>query len=105
MDDLKDLHRDSTRKYNRLVDAVSNAIDRADPIGLLKSGAPLDEYSAEIGTIVPRLKMANSAQDVQRIIHEEFLRWFGDIAGPVQEYQQLALDVWQAVEQFRHSAG
>src|SRR5687767_5348339 len=37
-----------------LAEAVARAIDRADPIGLLASGAPTDEYAAEIETILPR---------------------------------------------------
>jgi hypothetical protein len=54
MNDLKGLHRAYQRKYARLVEAVSQAVDRADPIGLLAMGCPADEYGPEGGAIVPR---------------------------------------------------
>ena len=99
---MDDLARGLKREYAALVDAVTAAIDRADPIGLLAGGAPRDEYSPEIGTILPRLKTAEGPEDVQTIIHEEFVRWFDiDIAGPPETYQQAAVDIWHAWEDFR----
>jgi hypothetical protein len=66
-----------------LVAAVERAIDEADPIGLLEDGAPADEYATEIGTIVSRVLNAHSVEEVTTVIHEEFVRWFGDeTAGP-----------------------
>lgn len=64
-------------KYETLAAAVGRAIDDADPIGLLGMGCPGDEYSPEIGTIVPRVSKASTAGEVRRILHEEFVRWFG----------------------------
>lgn len=102
MNELKNLHRTYRREYARLVEAVSHAVDRADPIGLLAMGCPADEYAPEVGTIVPRLKAAESAQDVQAILHEEFVRWFGD-AGPLESYKTAAEDVWVAVLEYRRT--
>lgn len=102
---MENLVRRLKREYVVLVDAVSAAIDKADPIGLLAGGAPSDEYAPEIGTIVPRLKTANSADDVQRIIHEEFVRWFGDIAGRLDAYGEVGVNVWGALQAFRERAG
>jgi hypothetical protein len=102
VNDLKDLHRTYRREYARLVEAVSHAVDRADPIGLLAMGCPGDEYVPEVETIVPRLKTAKSLQDVQAILHEEFVRWFGE-AGPLESYQAAAGDVWQAVLEYRRT--
>lgn len=105
MNALKNLGHDYKREYARLVEAVSRAIDRADPISLLSWGAPADEYSPEVDTIVPKLTGATSAEDVQRILHEEFLRWFdADTAGPLEAYQAVANEVWQAVVEYRRSA-
>ena len=42
-------------KYLPLAEAVAQAINEADPIGLLAIGAPSDEYSPEHETILPRL--------------------------------------------------
>jgi hypothetical protein len=91
-------------KYETLAAAVGRAIDEADPIGLLGMGCPGDEYSPEIGTIVPRVSKASSAGEVRRILHEEFVRWFGEgTAGSEEAYEQPALRIWEAVTEFRRS--
>jgi len=102
MSDLTNLHRTYKRNYARLVEAVSNAIDRADPIGLLAMGCPTDEYAPEVGSIVPRLNVANNVDDVQSILYEEFVRWFGE-AGPRDSYKTAADDVWNALVEYRRT--
>jgi hypothetical protein len=68
----------------------------ADPIGLIAVGAPDHEYEPEAGTLVPRLREAASTADVQRIVHQEFVRWFGeDIAGPFESYADVAGTIWR----------
>jgi hypothetical protein len=92
-------------RYETLVAAVERAINDADPIGLIEGGAPADEYSPEIGTIVPRLVNAQNVDDVTAVLHEEFLRWFGDdTAGPRQAYEPPARQIWQALLEFRQGA-
>jgi hypothetical protein len=96
--------RQATARYEALARAVGRAIDEADPIGLLQSGCPADEYSPEIGTIVPRVIKASGPAEVRRILHEEFLRWFGErTSGPEQAYEAAALRVWQAVLTYRET--
>lgn len=92
-------------RYQALVAAVARAINDADPIGLLEGGAPADEYSPEIGTIVPRVANARSVDDVTAVLHEEFLRWFGEeTAGLTQAaYEAPARHIWGAVLEFRKS--
>ena len=51
-------------RYDALRAEVSRAIDDADPIGLLATGCPADEYSPEIGTIVPRVSTASDPGEV-----------------------------------------
>jgi hypothetical protein len=88
--------------YQALVAAVEWAINEADPIGLLEGGAPADEYSPEIGTIVPRVVNAQNADEVAAILHEEFLRWFGDdTAGPRQAYEAPGVRIWDALMEYR----
>ena len=90
------------RAYQTFVAAVERAINDADPIGLLEGGAPADEYSPEIGTIVPRVVNAQSVAEVTAVLHEEFLRWFGDdTAGPRQAYEAPGLRIWDALTQYR----
>lgn len=56
---------------------------------------------------MPRLKEANSADELRRIIYEEFVRWFSDSkpksweerladnsAGPEERYEGIAKAVW-----------
>lgn len=68
-------------RHQMLVAAVDRAINEADPIGLLEIGAPADEYAPEVGTIVPRLASVERPEDVAPLLHEEFIRWFGDPIG------------------------
>ncbi len=93
------------RRYQALVAAVERAINDSDPIGLLEGGAPADEYGPEIGTIVPMVVNARSVDEVTAMLHEEFLRWFGEeTAGPAQVYEAAARHIWGAVIEFRKSA-
>ena len=89
-------------RYQSLVAGVERPINQADPIGLLKGGAPADEYGPEIGTIVPRVVNAQSIEEVTTVLHEEFVRWFGkDTAGPRHPYEAPAGKIWEAVLEFR----
>jgi len=81
--------------YGSLYSEVSRLLREDDPISLIAMGAPDDEYDPEVSTILPRLREANAAVDVQRIVHEEFVRWFGaDIAGPLTDYADVAARIW-----------
>ena len=81
--------------YGSLYADVSCLIRAADPIGLIAIGAPDDEYDPEVSTILPRLREAKAAVDVQRIVHEEFVRWFGaDLVGPLTDYAEVAEKIW-----------
>jgi hypothetical protein len=54
-----------------------------------------DEYDAEVGTILPRLSRCHSAQEVRRVVFEEFCRWFGpDTAGEELSYNAIAEELW-----------
>ena len=91
-------------RYQNLVAAVERAINEADPIALLAGGAPSDEYAPEIGTIIPLLANAHRPDDVTGVLHGEFLRWFGEgTAGPRQEYEAPASQIWDALLEYRKS--
>jgi hypothetical protein len=88
-----------------LVAAIEGAINEADPLGLLEGGAPSDEYAPEIGTILPRLADAQKPEDVTSVLHEEFVRWFGeDTAGSRDAYQALASRIWAALLESRQNS-
>lgn len=85
--------RDALRRYDTLVAAVKAAIDAADSSGVRKM---------DVGNITPRVAKAADQAEVQRIILEEFERWFGPgMAGPVAEHEASAQTIWQAVLKFR----
>lgn len=63
-------------QFGALFDEVSAALFAADPVGI-NFGDNTDEYDPQTGTILPRLRGAHSADDVQVLVYEEFCRWFG----------------------------
>jgi len=87
--------RASKAQFVALREAVSQALRDADPLRLIRRGAPLDEYDPEVGTVLPRLRGATSCGDVRTILYEEFLHWFGeDVAGRIEYYDQAAENIW-----------
>jgi hypothetical protein len=81
--------------YGSLYVDVSRLLREADPMHLITLGAPDDEYDPEVSTILPRLREAHSAVDVQRIVYEEFVRWFdADLAGASTGYADVAEAIW-----------
>ena len=97
-------HNATNTRYQVLVAAVERAINETDPIGLLEIGAPSGEYAPEIGTIVPRLASVERLDDVVAVLHEEFIRWFGDdTAGPRHAYEASARRIWEAVMEYRRN--
>ena len=74
--------------------AVSKLMFEHDPISI-NFGENTDEYEAEAGSVIPRLRSCGSADDATTVVHEEFQRWFGnDTAGDRSRYASLARDIW-----------
>lgn len=85
-------------RYETFVAAVDRAIAEADPKCLLDVGCATDEYSLEVGTIVPRVARAQSREEVRAILHDDFQRRFGEgEAGVIEAWDVPANTVWQAV--------
>ena len=88
------------QQYGALFERVSAILFEADPIGI-NFESNTDEYEPEVGTILPRLKDASTAQNVENIIYEEFCRWFGtENVGPREQYLPIAAKVWEAWREF-----
>jgi len=82
-------------RYLSLYHGLTDLLYRHDPVGLAAAGAPKDEYEPEVGTIIPRLRNANSPDDVRLILHQEFLRWFeAETSGPESAYDRIAQEIW-----------
>lgn len=91
--------------YGALYTEVSRLVREAYPIRLIAKGTPDDEYDPEVSTILPRLREAKSPDDVQRIVHEEFVHWFSaEIAGPAEQYADVSKKIWEARNKFPVSA-
>ena len=86
-------------EYGNLFDAVAALLFHYDPVGINFEDNP-DEYETETGTILPRLRGCQSVDDVRRIIHEEFVRWFAGSAGPEEHYAKPAADIWRLWQDF-----
>jgi hypothetical protein len=82
-------------EYGELFDAVSALLFRHDLAGV-NFEVNLEEYNSEAGTILPRLKSCHGADEVRRVVHEEFVRWFDvNTAGSSERYQQIAVEIWR----------
>jgi hypothetical protein len=91
----RDVRRDGLVGRDELVASLEALLFRHDPIGL-DFGDNIDEYRAEAETICLRWVEAASEADLQRIMHEEFVVWFGaDTAGPADRYAAAAEEAWR----------
>lgn len=82
-------------QYGKLFDATASLLCRHDPVRI-NLDFNTDEYEPEVGTILPRLHSCKSEEDVRRVVHEEFVRWFDEhTAGPEERYTQIAAEIWQ----------
>jgi hypothetical protein len=89
-------------QYGPLYDAVAAVLFRHDPIGIAFDNENTDEYESETGTILPRLLGCGSKNDVLRVVHEEFVRWFdADNAGPENLYVEIASEIWDLWQRYR----
>jgi hypothetical protein len=88
------------QQYGELFERVSAVLFEVDPIGI-NFESNTDEYEPEVGTILPRLKDASTARDVENIIYEEFCRWFDtETVGSRGQYLPIAEKVWEAWREF-----
>lgn len=75
--------------------AVSEAMFRHDPIGI-NFETNTDEYDPEAGTVIPRLSACTSVDDVEGVLIEEFIRWFGaDVVEDRTRFAPLANEIWR----------
>jgi hypothetical protein len=89
-------------EYGHTFDSVAALLFRHDPIGIAFENENTDEYEPETGTILPRLRGCESASDVRRVVHEEFVRWFdAGNAGPEERYSEIASEIWQLWHPYR----
>jgi hypothetical protein len=83
------------QEFGALYTDVLALLFKADPIGInFKDN--FDEYEPEVDTILPRLSSCANAGDVEKVVHQEFVRWFDrDTAGPQERYRAVARQIWE----------
>ena len=102
-EDILEERRQLKAKYRDLFDSTAELLFRHDPVGINFEVNP-DEYQAEAGSILPRLHGCQSADDVCRVVHVEFVRWFDTAtAGPPDRYMEIASEIWQLWEVSRQT--
>ena len=75
----------------QLFACVKRAVNAADPIAILRIGAPDDEYDPEIDEITHRLTECRTQAQTRATVHRVFVKWFGaGVAGPRGDYRKLA---------------
>ena len=79
-----------TSLYHKIMEVVV----KADPIGLLAGGAPNDEYDSEINRIIVGIKDISDEKSVLEVIYKVFVDSFGESAGIVENYKELAKEVF-----------
>jgi hypothetical protein len=85
-------------EYGELFDSTAAILFRHDP-ARINFEVNQGEYEPEAGTILPRLRNCQSRDEVLRVVHEEFVRWFGAAtAGPSESYHEIASEIWQLWE-------
>jgi uncharacterized protein (DUF169 family) len=86
--------------YRELFVEVSALLFRHDPVGI-NFETNEDEYEPEVGTILPRLRSCHSTEEVCRMVHEEFVHWFGaETAGSQEHYAKIASEIWAHWQKF-----
>jgi hypothetical protein len=62
-------------QYRALYDQLLEILFQLDPIGVHQEDA--DKFVPELATMLPRLREARIADDVEQIVLEELRRWYG----------------------------
>lgn len=78
------------------VDLVKKVLLDEDPIGIYsEQDKNTDEYDSEAERIAERLSTCKSPEDVQSLVWDVFVRYFGEeIAGSREEYCKIASRLW-----------
>ena len=78
---------------------VKQAIDQADPIGLLDIGCPDDEYNPEIEQVMAYVTAYSDPVLLGERIHQTFVKMFDEsIAGPLDVYHRIARQILEGLE-------
>jgi hypothetical protein len=92
---IREARRRLRAEYGELFDSLAGLLFCHDPIGIAVDNPNTDEYEPEAETILPRLRACKSSDEIRAVVHEEFVRWFGEAtAGPPERYDEIAVETW-----------
>ena len=93
--------RDLRWYFGTVFDAVRAIVNGWDPYGLIRMGAPSDEYDGEISRVLLRLQHARSTEDATEIVLDELSRSFGRPPfGEPTMHRQKCEDIWREWQKF-----
>lgn len=70
-------------------------LSHSDPVGLIATGCPPDEYAGEARRVMERLPEVRSVERLRDLMHDVFVEMFHErIAGSVTEYSEPAHTFW-----------
>jgi hypothetical protein len=95
-DKIKQERKEAKQKYGKAYQRLSEILFAEDPAGI-NFETNTDEYEPEAGSILPRLHNCKSLDDVNRVVHEEFIKWFDGTAAFSEKYQNVAKRIWEEV--------
>jgi hypothetical protein len=83
-------------RYGPFYDEALAILCRHDPMGWAVLSGNQTEYELELAGILSRLDEVSSLDEFTRMVHDEFIWWYGTehTAGPFERYEGLALEIW-----------
>ncbi|HVI41277.1 MAG TPA: hypothetical protein VM577_11500 [Anaerovoracaceae bacterium] len=83
-----------------IISKVEDVIRKHDPQGLIKMGAPPDEYSSEAKDATHHLSMSRSLEQFQKALWAVFICSFSaKFAGNLEDYESMAKEIWPIKEE------
>ena len=86
-------------KYNLLRQRIKQVFINLDPPGLIKGGAPDDEYNNEIDLIISRLHECADEEKTMDIVFDIFLSSLKESAGIKENYKDAAIEIYRIVKE------
>ena len=85
----------------KLFEAVLHIISRHNPEGIISPENPRGwtEYATEAEAILPLLKSASSAADVEKAVCKGFRKYFGSVP---HQSTAMALEIWKCIRRPQH---
>lgn len=71
-EEIRQRRSELRREFKNVYREVTQILFEEDPIGI-----DFETYEPEVSTILPRLRVCRTVDEVRAVVHHEFVRWFG----------------------------